>query len=311
MVQELSAAGVAPSTRKVYGAGGRRYRTFCDQAGLQAHPVSEQGWFAAHLFTEKLSHGTIKSYLAAIRYEQIHLGLGDPKIYQMPQLEYLFKGIKRSTPLSTRARLPITPQMLRDMKKVWQRAPIGHHEKLMWAAACLCFFGFLRSGEVVMLSEREYDPDVHLCYQDIKVDSHQSPTYLQVTLKASKTDPFRQGVTVYVGATQSNIFPVAAVLSFMVTRGDTSGPLFREEDGKYLTRANFVAGVRSALREAGYPAEKYAGHSFRIGAATAAGKCGIQDSLIKTLGRWESSAYTSYIRTPPETLYEVSRKLVG
>ena len=263
-------------------------------------------WFAAHLFTEKLSHGTIKSYLAAIRYEQIHLGLGDPKIYQMPQLEYLLKGIKRSTPLSTRARLPITPQMLWDMKNVWQRAPIGHHEKLMWAAACLCFFGFLRSGEVVMPSEREYDPDVHLCYQDIKVDSHQSPTYLQVTLKASKTDPFWQGVTLYVGATQSNICPVAAVLSFMVTRGDTPGPLFREisHQGKLCSR------VRSALREAGYPAEKYAGHSFRIGAATAAGKCGIQDSLIKTLGRWESSAYTSYIRTPPETLYKVSRKLV-
>ena len=162
-----------------------------------------------------------------------------------------------------------------------------------------------------MPSEREYDPEVHLCYHNIKVDNHQSPIYLQVTLKASKTDPFRQGVTLYVGATQSNICPVAAVLSFMVIRGDTPGPLFREEDGKYLTRASFVAEVRLALREAGYPAEKYAGHSFRIGAATAAGKCDIQDSLIKTLGRWESSAYTSYIRTPPETLYEVSRKLAG
>ena len=201
MVQELSAAGVAPSTKKVYGAGGRRYKTFCDQGGLQAYPVSEQGLmlFAAHLFTEKLSHGTIKSYLAAIRYEQICLGFGDPKIHQMPQLEYLLKGIKRSTPLSTRMRLPITPQMLQDMKKVWQNTPIGYHEKLMWAATCLCFFGFLRSGEVVMPSEKEYDPDMHLCYHDIKVDSNQNPTYLQVTLKASKTDPFRQGVTLYVG----------------------------------------------------------------------------------------------------------------
>ena len=162
-----------------------------------------------------------------------------------------------------------------------------------------------------MPSEKEYDPDVHLCYHDIKVDSHQNPTYLQVTLKASKTDPFRQGVTLYIGATQSNVCPVAAVLSFMVARGNTPGPLFSEEDGKYLTRVKFVTEVRSALWRAGYPAEKYAGHSFRIGAATAAGKCGIQDSLIKTLGRWESSAYTSYIRTPPETLYKVSRKLLG
>ena len=47
---------------------------------------------------------------------------------------------------------------------------------------------------------------------------------------------------------------MAAVLSFMVARGDTPGPLFSEEDGKYLTRVKFVTEVRSGLRRAGYPA---------------------------------------------------------
>ena len=31
---------------------------------------------------------------------------------------------------------------------------------------------------------------------------------------------------------------------------------------------------------------------------------------LKTLGHWKSSAYTRYIRAAPETLYEVSKKLV-
>ena len=31
-------------------------------------------------------------------------------------------------------------------------------------------FGFLRSGEVVAPSKRCFDPQVHLCYEDIKVD---------------------------------------------------------------------------------------------------------------------------------------------
>lgn len=57
------------------------------------------------------------------------------------------------------------------------------------------------------------------------------------------------------------------------------------------------------MKEAGY---KYASHSFRYRAATAAGKGSIQGSLIKTLGHWESSAYTNYIKIPPETLYKVS-----
>ena len=68
--------------------------------------------------------------------------------------------------------------------------------------------------------------------------------------------------------------------------------------------------VRAALSALGFPAKSYAGHSFRIGAATTAAQRGVQDSLIKTLGRWESSAYMTYIRTAPETLRKVARTLV-
>ena len=39
------------------------------------------------------------------------------------------------------------------------------------------------------------------------------------------------------------------------------------------------------LQEVGLHPEKYAGHSFRIGAATTAAACGVQDFLM---GRWES-----------------------
>jgi len=89
-------------------------------------------------------------------------------------------------------------------------------------------------------------------------------------------------------------------------RGDGPGTLFKWQSGKFLTRAVFVDKLRSALTAAGYSAEKYAGHSF-----TTAAQCGMEDSLIKTLGRWESSAYTRYIRTPQATLQAVSRRLVS
>ncbi len=51
----------------------------------------------------------------------------------------------------------------------------------------------------------------------------------------------------------------------------------------------------------------YAGHSFRIGAATTASYYGIPEALIKTMGRWESAAYLLYIRTPREQLCTVAR----
>ena len=94
----------------------------------------------------------------------------------------------------------------------------------------------------------------------------------------------------------------------MVRRGDGDGPFFQFGDGWYLTREWFVAAMRSALTAAGIDASLYAGHSFRIGAVA---RRGIQDSLIKTMGRWESAAYTMYIRTPRETLCAVARTLVG
>ena len=64
-----------------------------------------------------------------------------------------------------------------------------------------------------------------------------------------------------------------------------------------VTREVFVDKVRSALSILGYDASIYAGHSFRIGAATTAAEHGIEDSVIKMLGRWESSAYQLYVRT--------------
>ena len=54
------------------------------------------------------------------------------------------------------------------------------------AVACMCLFGFLRTGEVVVPSETAYDAAVHLSVGDVRVDSRAKPTYLEVAIKASK-----------------------------------------------------------------------------------------------------------------------------
>ena len=70
-----------------------------------------------------------------------------------------------------------------------------------------------------------------------------------------------------------------------------------------------MAKVKEVLGELGYPAREYSGHSFRAGAATTAAAVGFQDSLIKTLGRWESTAYQLYVRIPRGQLAGVSAAL--
>ncbi len=114
-----------------------------------------------------------------------------------------------------------------------------------------------------------------------------------------------------VGKTNNELCPVTALLAYMAARGTGQGPLFMWQDGWSLTWETFVAAVRQGLEEVGLAARYYAGHSFRIGAATTAARQGIQDFLIQTLGRWESSAYTRYIHTAPETLQGMARIMVS
>lgn len=232
----------------------------------------------------------------------------------MPCLEYVLKGIKRVQAEgggSSREHLLITPHILRQLREVW--LPKGHEwdTKLIWAASTLCFFGFMRAGELTAPSASHYDPVVHLCIADIAVDDRDSPSMLHVSIKQSKTDPFRKGVCLAIGRTGTPLCPVAALLDFLTVRGASPGPLFTFKDGSFLTRPKFVELVRAALQTAGVDQQRYCGHSFRIGAATTAASKGLEDCIIKTLRRWKSVAYMQYVKIPHHQLAGYSKLLAS
>ena len=96
---------------------------------------------------------------------------------------------------------------------------------------------------------------------------------------------------------------------FLLCTGKKPGPLFIWVDGRPLTRCRFAEEIRNALSRAGVESRYYT-HSFQIGAATTAAVKGIEDSLIKMLGRWESTAYLQYVRIPRSQLSVVSNHLI-
>ena len=140
---------------------------------------------------------------------------------------------------------------------------------------------------------------MHLSVGDIKVNDRNKPSFLGVQIKASKTDVFWRGVTTYLGVTEVDICSVVAILSYMIhcsvmARGKQF-PFFCFRNGQALTWDCYVWGLRMAISAGGIDASAYTGHSFQIGAATTAVACWLLESLIKTVGRWQSSAHMLYI----------------
>ncbi len=303
-VQSLYAHGIAGNTSRTYNSGKRRFLRFCQATGLILLPLSEEVLclFVAQLVQDGLQFSSIRTYLSSLRHLQISTGFPDPFAGNtFPRLAYVMRGARRTRVAQPDNRLPITPHILSILYNVWARPNPPYEARLLWAACCLGFFGFLRVGE---FTARDSSPpsaaaDAHIIgIHDISRAPGDPPQYLRVHLRVSKTDPFGRGVYIYLGATGTTICPVAAILSFLVVRPtQLLGPLLRFPDGSILTRTVLVASVRKALAASGIDPSRYSGHSFRIGAATTAALVGLPDHTIKMLGRWESSAYQLYVRT--------------
>ena len=114
--------------------------------------------------------------------------------------------------------LPITLDIMQHLHKTWTGDSPHQEGSMLWAAACTGFFGFLRAGEFTVPSSESYDPEVHLNLADLAFDIHTEPTVVRISIKQSKTDPFRQGVKIFLGKTGSDICPVTAIIRYIGIR---------------------------------------------------------------------------------------------
>ena len=316
-VQRYFEAGLAPATHRSYMAGTRRFQQFCTRYNIDTpFPVTEHRLccFAAYLADDGLAPQSIKSYLSAVRNLQLSLGLPDPREQStLPLLRRVQAGIARcrvrkGTP--RQVRLPITSHILARISERL-RATSHPEQVVVRAVAFSAFFGFFRLGELLPVTQAAYNPATSLSWGDVAVDSHASPRMIQFHLRQSKCDQAGVGADVVVGVTGSDLCPVTAVLEFVRQRGSHPGQFFVDSTGKPITKPWLVTTVRAILQDLGFPPSSYAGHSFRIGAATTAAMAGLEDSMVQTLGRWQSAAFRQYIRTPKDRLAAVSVMLAS
>ena len=185
-VQRLFDLGIAPSTSRVYRSAQNRYLRFCSQFHLSNLPLNEDtlSLYVAFLSLQGVKHQSVKSYLSALRHMQIEAGGGDPfGPGRFPRLEYILKGLKRNgPPVATSRRLPITPQIMLQLHAVWNQSRDRYDATMLWAACCLGFFGFLRSGEFTVSAESTFDVSRSLTLRDVAVDNHENPSVVSVLI---------------------------------------------------------------------------------------------------------------------------------
>ena len=142
-------------------------------------------YYVAHLANQGLAPAAIKTYLAAIRHAQVIRGLPEPhQSSSLPHLRLMQGGVQcdrmRSGWPSSHQRLPITPQILRQIRSAL--GPLTGDNLTIWAAATTCFFIFFRAGELTLPSAMAFDPTHHLAWGDVAVDQGQPPSSVRIQL---------------------------------------------------------------------------------------------------------------------------------
>ena len=290
-MNQLFRQGIAPSTWHVYKGGFSHYQHFCLMSNQQLFPVSEEKllYLVTHL-SRTLAYGTIKSYLCGIQFTSITYGY--PCLIQnMQRLYYLMRGVRRfqGGTFHRSKRIPITTTNCHQLLSYLRLLPICVHDKLMlWSAITVAFFGLLRSAEFTSPFVSRFNQST-LLLSDIVFSPDRS--YIKIHLRCSKTDPFKAGCDVRVGATGDTLCPVSALSHFIHYRQSIVGPLFMYKDGSFLTRSRLAS-----LLQKCFPLHHVNTHSLRIGGASTMASAGIPDSQIMILGRWSSNAYQRYLR---------------
>eukprot|EP00732_Lithocolla_globosa_P002988 Lithocolla_globosa_v1_NODE_2194_length_2116_cov_41.602135.p1 type:complete len:155 gc:universal NODE_2194_length_2116_cov_41.602135:849-385(-) len=110
-----------------------------------------------------------------------------------PRIQLLLRGIKKSSISTAKPKLPMTLPILIHLLHVLNLTSVNDAQ--LWAACCLAFWAFLRCGEFTVTSFDSFNPSIKLCLSSIKFFQNNS---MALRLSASKTDPFRLGVVIFV-----------------------------------------------------------------------------------------------------------------
>ena len=309
-------SSISVNTRSVYNTGLQCLLSFLllsgvifEQASLPLLNEDVLIYFVSHCHSRlKLKWTTIKLYLAGIRFHYLQAGYKNP-FSAVDRLQCIIRGIKRSQQTTTKPRLPIDIKVLTHMCHLLQRGIFSPNlDKTLECMCLVAFYGFLRCSEFTIQSSNLSNSFLRICDISFSNDN----TMFSLTLHSSKSDPFRKGVHISYFR-KSKLCPVTCMMSYICNVRkkplNSTAPLFVDHLNQPFCRQQFIYYLREILGRLGYNENDYSGHSFRVGAASTAAAVGIEDHMIKVLGRWNSSCYERYIRVSTTAINEAQNRM--
>lgn len=249
-------------------------------------------------------------YLNGVRSILLDYALPDPFI--SPDSKRLsnriIRGIKRLQKINTPQNPPKKALHVGLLKMLLPTFNLRlHDDRMLWAACCFAVFGLLRIGEFTTNKTTT---------QGVLLSKHVSRinNTIMLYLIKSKTDIFRQGVTIRLHANHTVVCPLAAYLLYTklsMVKLSPSTAAFRRRNGLPLTRSYLVSQLKKKLNSIGIASEHFSGISFRKGGATTLSMLGVPDHVIQTLGRWKSGCYTRYIESSYTAVIRAQKQMAN
>ena len=296
-------ASRAPNTVKKYNNAVAAWQVWCNLNHISfSQPTHlDLAKYFVHMFNNGAPYSTIETAFYAIKWKldsAPELCLNNP--CDLKFLRLLLDGFKRILSKPVNRKEPISPEILQAIVQKFDSDDVKNLR--ICCMFLLAYAGFLRYDEISRLK---------LC--DIELNL----SHVKLFLEQSKTDQFREGAWVVIGATGKSTCPVAMLSKYLKCAGLTNLSLseylfrpitFLKAQNKYVLRDgkfNMSYGrcrevFKDALEQIGVDSKHFGFHSLRAGGASAAAAVGVPDRLFKRHGRWASD--TSKDRYVKETL---------
>ena len=307
-IPDIAMSSKAASTNKKYDGYFQKFEDWCKLYGFVPLPakVNTVCVFLSYLVGKKVSVALLHSYFYAINWKHNLSLLTNPCEDKLSKM--ILEGSKRILAVPVKRKEPLSVEMLRKIVTFY-----SSNSNLKSVRLCtlviLGFSGFLKYSEIADLRMK-----------DIQIFKE----HIQINIKCSKTDQYRQGQNIIIAKTGSDLCPVSWVNKYIAVANlipESEQYLFspvkyiKSLDSYILsgtklsyTRAREI--FHEAIEAIGQDKNLFCLHSLRSGGCSAATNSEVEERLVMAHGRWKRiSSKDGYVKNEFSKRISVSKNL--